>query len=222
MKILVADDDERILRLLSDYLGFNKYEVITANDGQKALEIFDLYDIDLVILDIMMPIYDGWIVCKEIRKKSNVPIIMLTARDSDLDQLFGFDIGADDYVSKPFNIALLLARVKRLLKSSNRKIVEKNILCFKGIKIDEDKHIVSIDAVDMEFSPKEYELILYFMKNLNKAIHRETLLNVIWGGEYFGDTRTIDTHINRLRNKLGNYSIYLKTVRSFGYKLGEE
>lgn len=222
MKILVADDDERILRLLSDYLSFNNYEVISSTDGKEALEIFNSNNIDLVILDVMMPIYDGWIVCKEIRKKSNVPIIMLTAKDSDLDQLFGFDIGADDYVPKPFNIALLLARVKRLLKNNSIQEIESKSLCFKGIKIDQDKHLVSIDDRNIDLSPKEYELILYFMKNLNKAIHRETLINVIWGNEYFGDTRTVDTHINRLRNKLGSYTIYLKTVRSFGYKLGEE
>ncbi|MEN8077392.1 response regulator transcription factor [Clostridioides difficile] len=222
MKILVADDDERILRLLSDYLSFNNYEVIKATDGKEALEIFSSNNIDLVILDVMMPIYDGWIVCKEIRKKSNVPIIMLTAKDSDLDQLFGFDIGADDYVAKPFNIALLLARVKRLLKANSILEIEVKSLCFKGIKIDEDKHLVNIDDKNIDLSPKEYDLILYFMKNLNKAVHRETLLNVIWGDEYFGDTRTVDTHINRLRNKLGSYAIYLKTVRSFGYKLGEE
>lgn len=222
MKILVADDDERILRLLSDYLSFNNYEVIKATDGKEALEIFSSNNIDLVILDVMMPIYDGWIVCKEIRKKSNVPIIMLTAKDSDLDQLFGFDIGADDYVAKPFNIALLLARVKRLLKANSILEIEVKSLCFKGIKIDEDKHLVNIDDKNIDLSPKEYDLILYFMKNLNKAVHRETLLNVIWGDEYFGDTRTVDTHINRLRNKLGSYAIYLKTVRSFWYKLGEE
>ncbi|WP_195986430.1 response regulator transcription factor [Clostridium sp. D53t1_180928_C8] len=222
MKILVADDDERILRLLSDYLSFNNYEVIKATDGKEALEIFNSNNIDLIILDVMMPIYDGWIVCKEIRKKSNVPIIMLTAKDSDLDQLFGFDIGADDYVSKPFNIDLLLARVKRLLKTNSISEIESKNLFFKGIKIDEEKHLVNIDDKNIDLSPKEYDLILYFMKNLNKAIHRETLLNVIWGNEYFGDTRTVDTHINRLRNKLGSYAIYLKTVRSFGYKLGEE
>lgn len=203
-------------------MSFNNYEVIKATDGKEALEIFNSNNIDLIILDVMMPIYDGWIVCKEIRKKSNVPIIMLTAKDSDLDQLFGFDIGADDYVSKPFNIDLLLARVKRLLKTNSISEIESKNLFFKGIKIDEEKHLVNIDDKNIDLSPKEYDLILYFMKNLNKAIHRETLLNVIWGNEYFGDTRTVDTHINRLRNKLGSYAIYLKTVRSFGYKLGEE
>lgn len=221
MKILIADDDERILRLLSDYLSFNKFTVVTVTDGQKALENFNEDEFDLVILDVMMPIYDGWIVCKEIRKKSDVPIIMLTAKDSDLDQLFGFDIGADDYVAKPFNIALLLARIKRLLKSVE---VDKQLerLVFKGIEIKEDNHIVKIDNENVELSPKEYELLLHFMKNINRVMGRESLLRVVWGDEYFGDTRTVDTHINRLRNKLGGYASDLRTVRGFGYKLGDE
>lgn len=221
MKILIADDDERILRLLSDYLSFNKLEVVTARDGEMALEIFKSQQIDLVILDVMMPVYDGWIVCKEIRKSSNVPIIMLTAKDSDLDELFGFDIGADDYISKPFNVALLMARVKRLLKNMEGE-VNFNKLSFKGIEVNEENHIVKIDNNIVELNPKEYELVVYFMKNVNRVINRETLLRVVWGGEYFGDTRTVDTHINRLRNKLNRYSVDLKTIRGFGYKLGEE
>ncbi len=217
MKILVADDDERILRLIADYLTFNKFEVITATDGKLALENFD-DTVDLVILDVMMPIYDGWIVCKEIRKISEVPIIILTAKDSDLDELFAFDIGVDDYVSKPFNIALLLARVNRLLKS---KIIQQGSIAFKGIEVDEESHMVKIDGKEKELNPKEYELLLYFIKNVNKVITRETLLRVIWDEDYFGDTRTVDTHISRLRNKLEDYNKYLKTIRGFGYKFGE-
>ncbi|KIL09549.1 PhoB family transcriptional regulator [Clostridium botulinum] len=221
MRILVADDDERILRLLSDYLEFNKFQVTTVTDGEQAIEAFKNEKYNLVILDVMMPVYDGWIVCKEIRKKSNVPIVMLTAKDSDLDQLFAFDIGVDDYVSKPFNIALLLARVKRLLKTD--EVLEKpNILQFKEIQVDEEQHLVKMGNDLIQLNPKEYEMLVYFIKNVNRVINRETLLRAIWGGEYFGDTRTVDTHINRLRNKLGIYSIYLRTVRSFGYKLGEE
>lgn len=217
MKILVADDDERILRLIADYLTFNKFEVITATDGKLALENFD-DTVDLVILDVMMPIYDGWIVCKEIRKISEVPIIILTAKDSDLDELFAFDIGVDDYVSKPFNIALLLARVNRLLKS---KVIQEGSIAFKGIEVDEESHMVKIDGKEKELNPKEYELLLYFIKNVNKVITRETLLRVIWDEDYFGDTRTVDTHISRLRNKLEDYNKYLKTIRGFGYKFGE-
>lgn len=221
MKILVADDDERILRLLSDYLGFKGFEVVTATDGKLALEMFEREKIDLIILDVMMPIYDGWIVLKEIRKKSNVPIVMLTAKDSELDELFGFDMGADDYISKPFNISVVLARVTRLLKTSNAEEKE-NILIFKDIEVLEENHLVKIKNESVILSPKEYELLVYFMKNVNRVISRETLLRVIWGGEYFGDTRTVDTHINRLRNKLEDNAIYLKTIRGFGYKLGEE
>ncbi len=217
MKILVADDDERILRLIADYLTFNKFQVITATDGKLALENFD-DTVDLVILDVMMPIYDGWIVCKEIRKISEVPIIILTAKDSDLDELFAFDIGVDDYVSKPFNIALLLARVNRLLKSKISKAVS---IVYKGIEVDEESHMVKIDGKEKELNPKEYELLLYFIKNVNKVVSRETLLRVIWDEDYFGDTRTVDTHISRLRNKLEDYNKYLKTIRGFGYKFGE-
>lgn len=222
MKILIADDDERILRLLSDYLSFNKYNVLTAKDGEEALTIFKHETIDLVILDVMMPIYDGWIVCKEIRKSSEVPIIMLTAKDSDLDELFGFDIGADDYISKPFNITLLLARIKRLLKSKATTNNDAKTLKYKGIEILQDNHVVKINNEVIELNPKEFDLLVYFIKNANIVLSRDSLLKHIWGADYFGDTRTVDTHINRLRNKLGLYSASLRTVRGFGYKLGEE
>lgn len=220
MRILIADDDERIVRLLKDYLTFNNYEVVTATDGEEALEKFKDGEIALVILDVMMPVYDGWIVCKEIRKISTVPIIILTAKDSDLDELFGFDIGADDYVSKPFNVELLVARVKRLLKNTGSRISTK-LLSYKNVTIDIDKHLVKINETQADLNPKEYELLVYFINNANRVISRDTLLRVIWGGEYFGDTRTVDTHINRLRNKLGQEAEYLKTVRGFGYKFGE-
>ncbi|KMT20982.1 response regulator transcription factor [Clostridium cylindrosporum] len=218
MRILVADDDERIVRLITDFLTHQGYIVESASNGEEALELFEKGTFDLIILDIMMPIYDGWVVCKEIRKTSNVPIIILTAKDSDLDELFGFEIGADDYVSKPFNIALLVARIKRLLKDSSSN---KSQVIFKDIEIDLEKHIVKVGGIVTPLSPKEYELLVYFIQNLEKVISRDTLLRVIWSDDYFGDTRTVDTHINRLRNKLGNCSKYLKTVRSFGYKLGE-
>lgn len=220
MKILVADDDERILRLIKDFLVHHGYEVELATDGEQALEVFRNNTFNLVILDVMMPIYDGWIVCKEIRKISEVPIIILTAKYSDLDELFGFEIGADDYISKPFNIALLMARIKRLLKV-RENTNDSNVIKFKNIEIDTEKHLVKIDRCNVDLSPKEYELLVYFTKNIDKVISRETLLRIVWGGEYFGDTRTVDTHINRLRNKLGEYSNFLKTVRSFGYKFGE-
>lgn len=219
MKILVADDDERILKLLSHYLKFNGYDVITAKDGQEAIENYKYNEVNLIILDVMMPIYDGWIVCKEIRKTSNVPIIMLTAKDSDLDELFAFDIGVDDYISKPFNMPLLLARINRLLKP---KFNNSDVLNYEEIVVDKVKHTVKINECNIELNPKEYELLVYFINNVNITISRETILSRIWGGDYFGDTRTVDTHINRLRNKLGSYAKYLKTVRGYGYKLGEE
>lgn len=219
MKILVADDDERILELLSHYLKFNGYDVITAKDGQEAIENYKYNEVNLIILDVMMPIYDGWIVCKEIRKTSNVPIIMLTAKDSDLDELFAFDIGVDDYISKPFNMPLLLARINRLLKP---KFNNSDVLNYEEIVVDKVKHTVKINECNIELNPKEYELLVYFINNVNITISRETILSRIWGGDYFGDTRTVDTHINRLRNKLGSYAKYLKTVRGYGYKLGEE
>lgn len=219
MKILVADDDERILELLSHYLKFNGYDVITAKDGQEAIENYKYNEVNLIILDVMMPIYDGWIVCKEIRKTSNVPIIMLTAKDSDLDELFAFDIGVDDYISKPFNMPLLLARINRLLKP---KFNNSDVLNYEEIVVDKVKHTVKINESNIELNPKEYELLVYFINNVNITISRETILSRIWGEDYFGDTRTVDTHINRLRNKLGSYAKYLKTVRGYGYKLGEE
>lgn len=218
--ILIADDDERILRMLKDFLSFNGFKVITASDGKQALETFDENEIELILLDVMMPVYDGWIVCREIRKKSNVPIIMLTAKDSDMDQLFAFDMGVDDYVSKPFNVSLLLARMKRLLKNATVPQSDGK-LRFKDIEVDTIQHSIRIAGVSKEFSPKEFELIEYFIRNKNKVISREVLFKVIWEGEYYGDTRTVDTHINRLRNKLGESASYLKTVRGFGYKLEE-
>lgn len=218
MKILIADDDERILKLLEDFLSHQGYEITTATDGKMALEHFKNNEFNLVILDIMMPIYDGWFICKEIRKTSTVPVIILTAKDSDLDELLGFEIGADDYISKPFNIALLVARVKRLLKTS---IESSSLLTFKEIEIDMDRHIVKINNSEINLTPKEFELLVYFINNLNIVISRDTLLRVIWNDEYFGDTRTVDTHINRLRNKLEPVSQYLHTVRGFGYKFGD-
>ncbi|MEG0371619.1 MAG: response regulator transcription factor [Clostridium sp.] len=217
MNILVADDDERILRLLNDFLTFKGYTVFTAANGKEALDKFNEMDFDLVILDVMMPIYDGWVVCKEIRRISNTPIIMLTCKDSDIDQLFGFEIGIDDYITKPFNIELVAARVQRLLKKNDDSLM----LSYKNINIDLKKHKVLIDDIEIILSPTEYKLLIYFMKNIEIVISRDTLLQVIWSDEYFGDTRTVDTHINRLRNKLSNSSNYLKTIRGFGYKLGE-
>lgn len=220
MNILIADDDERILRLLKDFLTHEGYNITTVTDGEMAIYSFKEHNYDLVILDVMMPIYDGWIVCKEIRKISEVPIIMLTAKDSDLDQLFGFEIGVDDYIPKPFNIALVIARVKRLLKTK-AVLSEKTLLTYNNISINTDEHVVLINEENVALNPKEYELLNYFINNINRVISRDTLLRVIWDDEYLCDTRTVDTHINRLRNKLGDSAKYIKTVRGFGYKMGD-
>lgn len=231
LNILVAEDDLRILRLISDFLKKDNYKVYTATDGKQALEIFEKQKIELVILDIMMPIYDGWHVCREIRKKSNIPVLILTAKDSDLDELFGFDVGADEYISKPFNPMLLLARVKNLLKrfevrsQTNDIESEKynsNYLAHEDISIDLDNKSMTINKESIELKPKEYELIVLFIKNKGRLFERDNLLDLIWGYDYLGDPRTLDTHINRLRNKLGDKSYLLKTVRGFGYKFGGE
>ncbi|MGL4910868.1 MAG: response regulator transcription factor [Romboutsia sp.] len=222
INILIAEDDLRILRLISDFLKKDNYKVYTATDGQEALDIFYKQDISLVILDIMMPIYDGWHVCREIRKKSDIPVLILTAKDSDLDELCGFDVGADEYISKPFNPMLLLARVKNLLKRfeyQNEK-KEANVLIYEDISVDLDTKLLKINNENIELKPKEYDLIVLFIKNKERIFERENLLDLIWGYDYLGDPRTLDTHINRLRNKLGDKAYLLKTIRGFGYKFG--
>lgn len=231
LNILVAEDDLRILRLISDFLKNDNYNVYQATNGKEALDIFKKEKISLVILDIMMPIYDGWHVCKEIRKESDIPILILTAKDSDSDELFGFDSGADEYISKPFNPVLLLARVKNLLKRLDRQnhikenLDEKqktNLLNYEDISIDVDNKLMIINNETIELKPKEYDLIVLFIKNKGRLFERENLLDLVWGYDYLGDPRTLDTHINRLRNKLGEESYLLKTVRGFGYKFGGE
>lgn len=231
LNILVAEDDLRILRLISDFLKNDNYNVYQATNGKEALDIFKKEKISLVILDIMMPIYDGWHVCKEIRKESDIPILILTAKDSDSDELFGFDSGADEYISKPFNPVLLLARVKNLLKRIEvQKQIKKNLdekqktnlLNYEDISLDVDNKLMIINNETIELKPKEYDLIVLFIKNKGRLFERENLLDLVWGYDYLGDPRTLDTHINRLRNKLGEKSYLLKTVRGFGYKFGGE
>lgn len=223
INILVAEDDARILRLIADFLKKEKYNVYTAKDGCEALQIFKKENISLVILDIMMPIYDGWHVCQEIRKTSDIPILILTAKDRDIDELFGFDIGADEYISKPFNPVLLMARVKNLLKRfeiADTEHKNENILKYEDISINVDTKTMKIESKEIELKPKEYDLIVLFIKNKEIVFERDNLLDLIWGYDYTGDPRTLDTHINRLRNKLGEKSYLLKTIRGFGYKFG--
>lgn len=222
-KVLVADDEAKIRMLISDFLKTEDYEVVEAEDGMQALEIFrEQGDISLLILDVMMPDYDGWTVAREIRKTSNVPIIMLTARSEEFDEIHGFEIGADDYITKPFSPSVFMARVNAIIRRSYQtqdagKVEEGKLF------IDSATHIVKIDGISIELTPKEYELLYYLSSNPGKLFSREKLLTQVWGYDYFGGTRTVDTHIGRLRIKLGEYGDkYIKTYRGFGYKFEVE
>lgn len=216
-KILIADDEFRIRKLVKDFLKREDFIVLEANDGEEALEIFNSEDnIDLVILDVMMPVVDGWSACREIRRSSKVPIIMLTARAQEHDELFGFEIGADEYVTKPFNPLILIARIKSLLKRVDDK---SNTVNLNGLLVDKNARIVYLGNETLDLSPIEYDLLLYLIENMNKACSRDGILNNVWGYDYFGNARTVDTHINRLRIKLKSKSGIIKTVRGFGYRL---
>lgn len=214
-KILVIDDEWKIRRLIKDFLVREGYTVDEAGDGEEGLELFFSNMYDLVILDIMMPKIDGWSVCRKIREESQVPIIMLTARADESDQLFGFELETDEYMVKPFNPKLLVAKVKVLLKRDG-KIVDKAPLIFGKLMIDTIKREVKLDDSILELTPKEYDLLYFFVENKGVALSREKILNSVWGWDYFGDSRTVDTHIKRLRKKIGDE--YIQTVRGFGYK----
>lgn len=216
--ILIVDDEKRLRRLIGDYLKKEGYFVIEAENGRIALERFkNEVNIDLIILDVMMPEFDGWAVCREVRKTSMVPIIMLTARSEEFDELFGFELGADEYITKPFSPKILVARVNALFRRVNKKDLS-NKRCFTGLEINEDAHAVTINESNVDLSPKEYELLFYLVENNGKAVSREQILNYVWGFDYFGDLRTVDTHINRLRIKLADYSSLIQTVRGYGYR----
>jgi len=219
IRILVADDEERMRKLVSDFLKKQGYSVFEAEDGSRALEIFnnEKQKIDLVILDVMMPNIDGWEVCKEIRRSSQVPVIMLTAKGEESDELLGFGIGADEYITKPFSPMILVARVQALLKrTGNINKNEKRSFC--GLEIDEAGHCVNVDGVIVDLTPKEFELLLYLANNKGIALSREQILNSVWDYDYFGDVRTVDTHIKKLRLKLGSKEDFIQTVRGMGYK----
>lgn len=216
-KILIADDEARMRKLVGDFLKKEGYSVIEAADGLQALNLFnETADIDLVILDIMMPGYDGWTVCREIRKSSQVPIIMLTARGEEADELFGFDMGADEYISKPFSLQILAARVRALL----RRVENSNsgTIAFNGLEIDDQGRYVYVDGTRVDMSPKEYELLLYLAENPGRALSRDQILNAVWDYDYFGDARTVDTHVKKLRLKLGDKGELIQTVRGLGYR----
>jgi len=215
-KILIVEDESRMRRLISDYLKREGYVIIEAENGKKALEIFNSDKIDLIILDIMLPEYDGWTVCREIRKSSNVPIIILTARSEESDELFGFDLGADEYITKPFSPKILVARVRALLKRSYKRVSSK--MSFNGLEVDIAAHKVFVEGKEIEMTPKEYELLVYMIENEGTALSREQILNNVWGYDYFGDLRTVDTHVKRLRIKLKGKSKYIQTVRGVGYR----
>lgn len=214
-KILVVDDEWKIRKLIKDYLVREGYSVDEAGDGEEGLELFFQTTYDIVILDIMMPKIDGWSVCRKIREESQVPIIMLTARADESDQLFGFELETDEYMIKPFNPKLLVAKVKALLRRDG-KIVDKTYLEFGNLVIDTSKREVKLGDVVLELTPKEYDLLYFFIENRGLALSREKILNSVWGWDYFGDSRTVDTHIKRLRKKIGDN--FIQTVRGFGYK----
>ena len=221
MKILVVDDESRMRKLVRDFLVKSGYFVVEASDGIEAMDRFyEHKDIDLIILDVMMPKMDGWEVCREIRMVSRVPIIMLTARGDEKDELRGFELGVDEYISKPFSPRILVARVEAILRRSRMK-EEDNLLEFAGIKVDRNAHMVTIDGESVDLSYKEFELLTYFMENKGIALSREKILNSVWNYDYFGDARTIDTHVKKLRSKMGEKGNLIKTIWGLGYKLEE-
>ena len=217
-KILVVDDESRMRKLVKDFLQKNNYEVLEAGDGSEALDIFfEQNDIALIILDVMMPKMDGWQVCREIRNYSKVPIIMLTAKGDEKDELQGFDLGVDEYISKPFSPKILVARVEAILRRAG-KAASGDVMEAGGIHLDQAAHMVTIDGQNVELSYKEFELLTYFMENKGIALSREKILNNVWNYDYFGDARTIDTHVKKLRSKLGVKGDMIKTIWGMGYK----
>lgn len=218
-KILIVEDEDRMRDLLVDYFAMEGFQTFEAVDGSSALDIVASESLDLILLDIMMPGIDGFTVCKRIRATSAVPIIIITARTEEEDKILGFELGADDYVTKPFSPKVLVARSKNLLKRVDGMVGNENgILIIDNIEINLMSYEVKIDGEKLNLSPKEYELLLFLVKNKNKVMTREILLDNIWGYDYIGDLRTVDTHIKKLRNKLGNCSDYIKTIIRAGYK----
>ena len=219
LKILVVDDESRMRKLVKDFLTKKNFQVLEAGNGEEAMDIFyEEKDIALIILDVMMPKMDGWEVCREIRKNSKVPIIMLTARSDERDELLGFDLGVDEYISKPFSPKILVARVEAILRRTGQNNPE-DVISAGGIVIDKAAHLATVDGKPMELSFKEFELLTYFLENQGIALSREKILNSVWNYDYFGDARTIDTHVKKLRSKMGDKGEYIKTVWGMGYKL---
>ena len=222
LKILVVDDESRMRKLVRDFLVKKDFEVLEAGDGAEAVDLFfDTKDIALVILDVMMPKMDGWQVCREIRAYSKVPIIMLTAKSDERDELLGFELGVDEYMSKPFSPKILVARVEAILRRTSGLAAD-DVLRAGGIEINKAAHEVTIDGRAIDLSYKEFELLTYFMENQGIALSREKILNSVWNYDYFGDARTIDTHVKKLRSKLGDKGDYIKTIWGMGYKFEVE
>lgn len=221
MKILVVDDESRMRKLVKDFLIRSDYDVIEAENGEEAVDIFfENKNIDLILLDVMMPKLDGWQVCREIRQVSKVPIIMLTAKGEERDELMGFDLGVDEYISKPFSPKILVARVEAILRRTNS--VDTQLVEVGGIILNQAAHEVRIDDNTLDLSYKEFELLTYFIKNQGVALSRENILNNVWNYDYFGDARTIDTHVKKLRSKMGGKGNYIKTIWGMGYKFEVE
>ncbi len=218
IRVLLVEDDEKLRHLVKTYLIKEGYHVMEAKDGYEALLKFEEKGADLIILDIMLPDSDGFTVCKKIRKEDKVPIIMLTARSEENDKLLGFELGADDYVTKPFSPKELMARAKATLKRSGKITDEKEVIEFQNIKIDKSAHKVYADQKEVELTLKEYSLLLYFVENKNIALSREKILDNIWGRDYFGDYRTVDTHVKLIRKKIPGLDAMLQTVRGVGYR----
>lgn len=215
-KILIADDEQLMRQLVIDFLRPEGYEILEVSDGKEALEIYDKEHPDLILLDVMMPGYDGWTVCREIRRESTVPIMMLTAKGEEIDQLFAYDLGADEYITKPFSPKILVAKIKALLRRSQNE--QETHETDEGVAIDRDARQVVLDGKNVDLSPTEYKLLNYLMSNTGKALSRRQILNQVWNYDYYGDLRTVDTHINRLRIKLGDKGRYIRTVRGYGYR----
>lgn len=216
--ILVVDDEQRMRKLIKDFLKAKGYSILEAEDGEKALEVFEenKNKITLILLDVMMPKLDGWSVLRQIRQESKVPIIMLTARGEEQDELFGFELGVDEYISKPFSPKILVARVEAILKRTTKDTTE--VKDYAGIEIDKEGRTVKVDGKAIELSLREYELLIYLIENENIALSRDKILNNVWNYDYYGDSRTIDSHIKKIRHKLGKKGKYIKTMRGVGYK----
>ena len=220
IKILVVDDESRMRKLVRDFLTKSGYEVLEAEDGKTATDLFvERQDIALILLDVMMPKMDGWAVCKEIRQYSKVPIIMLTARSEERDELLGFKLGVDEYISKPFSPKILMARIDAILRRTGQ---DEETISLGGIVVDKTAHLVKIDDAPVDLSVKEFELLSYFMENRGVALSREKILNNVWNYDYYGDARTIDTHVKKLRSKMGAKGDYIKTIWGMGYKFDPE